>query len=56
MNKKSKDFGAVKNAIKDKTIREMSWEEILSLPTERLSRDEAMRRIQEARSETKHEK
>lgn len=56
MNKKSKDFGAVKNTITGKTIREMTWEEILSLPTERLSREEAMRRIKEVRLEAKSKK
>ncbi|GAA4421218.1 hypothetical protein GCM10023187_56980 [Nibrella viscosa] len=49
MNKKSKDYGALKNTITGKTFREMSWEEILSLPAERLSREEAMLRIEQAR-------
>ena len=49
MSKKSKDFGAVKNTITGKTIREMTWEEILNLPTtERLSTVEAMKRMREA--------
>ncbi|GAB4044031.1 hypothetical protein GCM10028774_61920 [Spirosoma jeollabukense] len=47
MNKKSKDFGAVKNSITGKIIREMTWDEILSLPVERMSREEAMKRIRE---------
>jgi len=51
MKKKLKDFGAVKNSITGKTIREMTWNEILSLPTERLSSDEALRRMREARVE-----
>lgn len=51
MKKKSKDFGAVKNDITGKTIREMTWAEILSLPTERLSQGEAMRRMKAARAE-----
>ncbi|MGA0560223.1 hypothetical protein ACO2Q8_26405 [Larkinella sp. VNQ87] len=56
MNRKSKDFGAVKNEITGKTIREMTWEEILSLPTERLSREEALRRIAKARRAAKSNK
>ncbi|GAB3283591.1 hypothetical protein GCM10027347_60330 [Larkinella harenae] len=55
MNKKSKDFGAVKNSITGKTIREMSWEEILNLPAERLSREEAMKRIKEVQLTKKDE-
>ncbi|QHV96646.1 hypothetical protein [Spirosoma endbachense] len=55
MNKKSKDFGAVKNSITGKTIREMTWEEILSLPVERISPDEAMKRIKEAQMAKKGE-
>ena len=31
MEKEPKDFGAVKNSITGKTIREMSWEEIFTL-------------------------
>jgi hypothetical protein len=56
MIQQSKDFGAVKNTITGKTIREMSWEEILNLPTERLSADEAMRRMQEVRLAAKAKK
>ncbi len=47
--KLSKDFGAVKNTLTGKSIREMTWEEMLSLPTERLSWEEAERRMNEAR-------
>lgn len=53
MSKKSKDFGAVRNSITGKTIREMNWQEILDLPAERISRDEAMKRIQEVRLQKK---
>jgi len=56
MNKKSKDFGAVRNEITGKTIREMSWEEILTLPVERLSPAEAMRRMKDASFESKSKK
>lgn len=49
MKTKSKDSGAVKNEITGKTIREMSWAELLSLPaTERLTTDEAMQRMRKA--------
>lgn len=48
MKTKSKDFGAIKNSITGKTIREMNWQEILNLPAEKLSREEALRRIKEA--------
>lgn len=51
MKTNSKDFGAVKNSITGKTIREMTWAEILALPAERLSQDEAMRRMKSARAE-----
>lgn len=58
MSKKSKDFagtpaGAIKNSITGKTIREMSWQEILSLPAERLSQTQALKRIQEMRLQKK---
>ncbi|WP_421826854.1 hypothetical protein [Larkinella sp.] len=56
MNKKSKDFSTIKNTITGKTIREMTWEEILGLPTERLSQEEALRRMKEAHLEAKHKK
>ncbi len=56
MTRKSKDFGAVKNTLTGKTLREMTWEEILSLPTERLTREEAERRMNEARLEAKAKK
>jgi hypothetical protein len=56
MKTTSKDFGAVKNSITGKTIREMNWAEILSLPVERLSQQEAMRRIQAARTSTNAKK
>lgn len=53
MKTKSKDFGAVKNEITGKTIREMSWNELLSLPiTERLTTAEVMERIRAARAES----
>lgn len=55
MNKKSKDFGAVKNSITGKTIREMTWDEILDLPAERMSREEAMKRIKETQLAKKSE-
>lgn len=49
----SKDSGAVKNAITGKTIREMTWDELLSLPaTERLTTEEAMRRIKAVRKDS----
>jgi hypothetical protein len=54
MSRKSKDFGAVKNEITGKTIREMKWDEMLGLSTtERLSTEEAMRRIREVRAAAK---
>jgi hypothetical protein len=56
MKKTSKDYGAVKNTITGKSIREMNWAEILSLPAERLPRQEAMRRMQDARASTKAKK
>ena len=49
MKRKSKDFGAIKNTLTGKTLREMTWEEILGLPAERLTREEAERRMNEAR-------
>lgn len=49
MTKQPKDFGSVKNTLTSKTLREMTWEEILSLPAERLTRKEAERRMNEAR-------
>ena len=49
MEKESKDFGAIKNFITGKTIREMTWEEIFSLATERLTSEEAMSCIKAAR-------
>ena len=52
----SKDFGAVKNSITGKTIREMTWDEILALPAERLSTAGALLRIKEARLGTKDKK
>lgn len=54
--KKSEDFGAVKNTLTGKTIREMTWGEMLSLPTEKLSREEVVRRMKEARLELKAKK
>ena len=52
MKTKLKDFGAVKNEITGKTIREMSWNELLSLPiTDRLSTAEVMERIKQARAD-----
>lgn len=51
MKTKSKDSGAVKNEITGKTIREMSWAELLNLPAaERLTTDQAMQRMNEARA------
>ncbi|PRY21721.1 hypothetical protein CLV58_1499 [Spirosoma oryzae] len=48
--KKAEDAGAVKDEITGKTIREMSWDELLSLPaTERLTTEQAMQRMKEAR-------
>lgn len=47
----SKDSGAVKNEITGKTIREMTWNELLSLPvTERLTTVEAMQRMKKTRA------
>lgn len=51
MEMNSKDFGALKNAITGKTIREMTWNELLSLPvTERLTTVEVMQRMKKARA------
>ena len=56
MTKQPKDFGSVKNTLTGKTLREMTWEEILSLPAERLTREEAQRRMNEVRVELKAKK
>ena len=49
--KKLKNFGAAKNSITGKTIREMTWNELLGLPvTERLTTAEAIQRMKEARA------
>ncbi len=51
MKTKSKGFGAVKNAITGKSIREMTWEELLRLPiTERLTTAEVTERFKQARA------
>ena len=47
MNKNSKDYGAVKNSIAGKTIREMTWEEIHSLAGKRMTQAEAIRQMKE---------
>ena len=51
MKKKLKDFGAVKNSITGKTIREMTWDEILDLARDSkpMSTEEAMSHFRAAR-------
>lgn len=54
METNSKDFGAVKNSITGKTIREMTWEEIFSLAGKRMTQAEAIKQMKEvARSDSK---
>ncbi|GAA4415270.1 hypothetical protein GCM10023187_45620 [Nibrella viscosa] len=50
MEKNSKDFGAVKNSITGKSIREMTWSEIFSLAGQPMTQTEAIRHIKSVRA------
>jgi hypothetical protein len=50
MEKNSKDFGAVKNTITGKTIREMTRDELFTLAGKPMTPAEAMRQMSEVRS------
>lgn len=50
---KSKDFGAVKNSIMGKTIREMTWDEIKSLAGKPMTQAEALKQMREAAQKKK---
>lgn len=51
METNSKDFGAVKNSITGKTIREMTWDEIISLASKPMTQAEALQHIKSVRTE-----
>lgn len=56
METSSKDFGAIKNSITGKSIREMSWEEIFSLAGKKMTQQEALLQIKEKAKEHKKDK
>lgn len=49
METNSKDFGAVKNSITGKTIREMTWDEIFSLASKPMTQAEAIKQMEAVR-------
>ncbi|WP_077923531.1 hypothetical protein [Spirosoma sp. 209] len=51
METSSKDFGAIKNAITGKTIREMTWDEIFALAGKPMTQAEALQHIKAVQEE-----
>lgn len=56
METNSKDFGAVKNSITGKTIREMTWGEIFGLAGKRMTQAEAIQHMKTVRAHQEQNK
>ncbi|MBO0933008.1 hypothetical protein [Fibrella aquatilis] len=56
METNSNNSGAVKNSITNKTIREMTWPELLSLAGKPMTPTEAMRQMKATRAGQKKDK
>lgn len=56
METNSKDFGAIRNSVTGKTIREMTWNEIFGLAGKQMTQAEVMSHMKAVRAEQEQNK